>query len=245
MKKDKEIINWLDSDVDLANVVTTVKRYCKVENTAHIAMRIVRDFWYNRKEASVPNPSVEYRMTDDLYEYLNDLCESEDCKNGCQLMQEPDGTYYFQITGAIFYDTEDNYTGINTVKVYFKEFTWSVVTFDDKERHRSVPIKYRYRNGACSFMIDGIEIIVLDCRDMRKDPSINLERYSDVCILSVSYRDESDCFLRHIIPNTWLYGSTSSKFDEGQEVHPEFINAAREYIKEHAITKEMQEVPDD
>lgn len=233
MKKDKEIINWLDSDIDLANVVTTVKRYCKVENAEYITMRIVRDFWYNRKDVNVHNPSVEYRVTDDLYEYLNDLCQCEDCKNGCQLMQELDGTYYFQITGAIFYDKEDNYTGINTVKVYFKRFTWSVVT------------KYRYRNGACFFMIDDIKIDVLDCRDMRKDPSINLERYSDVCILSVSYRDESDCFLCHIIPNTWLHGSTSSEFDEGQEVHPEFINAAREYIKEHAITKEMQEAPDD
>lgn len=219
--------DYLDDDSGWDDVILEIKERCKIENAEYIAMRIVRDFGYKH------SPSVEYRVTEDLYEDLNDLVQGEDCKNGCQLMQEPDGAYYFQITGSNIYDKEDKYAGTSTVKVYFKEFTWSA------------PIKYRYRNGACSFMVDGIEIVVLDCRDMRKDPSINLERYSDICILSVSYRDESDCFLHHIIPNTWLYGSTSCEFDEGREVHPEFINAARAYIKEHAITKEMQEFSND
>lgn len=99
---------------------------------------------------------------------------------------------------------------------------------------------YQYKNGACFFMIDGIEVEVLALRDMREDPSIGFERYSDVCIPSISYTDPDGNFIHHPIPNTWLYGSTSSEFGEGKPVHREFINAAREYIKEHNITPELQ-----
>ena len=101
-------------------------------------------------------------------------------------------------------------------------------------------IRYHYNNGACFFMIDGIEVEVLALRDMCEDPSIGFERYSDVCIPSISYTDTDDNFIHHPIPNAWLYGSTSSEFDEGKPVHKEFIDAAREYIKEHEITPELQ-----
>ena len=102
-------------------------------------------------------------------------------------------------------------------------------------------IRYQYRDGACYFIVDGIEVDVLDLRDMRKASDIGIERYVDICIPSIMYKDEDDSLLYHLIPGAWLYGSTTSDFNKGEEVHPEFINAARDYIKEHHITKEMQE----
>lgn len=124
MGRDREIINWLDSEAGW--VINEIKSRCKLEDAEYIAMKIVRDFGYRRKDVYVPNPSTDYTLTSDinLYDELSDLVQGEDCKNGCQLHQELDGTYYFQITGANFYDKEDRYAGTDTVKVWFKEFKW-------------------------------------------------------------------------------------------------------------------------
>lgn len=125
---DKCIINWMDEDkaeTGWDDIVNEVKARCKIEDAKFVVAKIVRDFGYNRKDAQIPNPSTEYRMFDDLYEELDDLCQGEDCKNGCQLYQEPDGTYYFQITGQCFSDARtDKIVGCDTVKIWFKEFVW-------------------------------------------------------------------------------------------------------------------------
>lgn len=105
-------------------------------------------------------------------------------------------------------------------------------------------IRYQYKDGDCFFIVDGIEVEVMGLRSMRKSSRVNKETYTDVCILTISYTDEDGMYLYHVIPDAWLYGSTSDDFEEGAEVQPEFIEAAREYIKEHNITKEMQEVQD-
>ena len=105
------------------------------------------------------------------------------------------------------------------------------------------PIRYQYKDGSCSFIVDGIEVMVLDLRDMRKDPVFGAARYADICIPVIHY-DDGDIRMDHPIPNAWLYGSTSEEFEEGMPVHKEFLDAAREYIKKHNITKEMQEVQD-
>lgn len=114
---------------------------------------------------------------------------------------------------------------------------------DDVKAEQDSVIRYQYDGGSCYFILDGIEITVFDLREMRKDPGIDLARYSDVCVLAINYQDEDGTFLYHIIP-AWLYGSTSDDFDEGKPVDDYFIKAAREYIKEHNITKDMQEVQD-
>lgn len=101
-------------------------------------------------------------------------------------------------------------------------------------------IKYQYKDGMCFFRIDGIEIEILDLRDMRKTAILGIERYADVCIPVVAYTDPDGNYTHHPIPNAWLYGSTSHDFDEGEPVHDPFIEAAREYIKEHNITPELQ-----
>lgn len=122
--EDKLIIDWLDSEADWGDIVNEIKDRCKLNSTEVIAMKIVSDFGYVRKDAHVPRLSVRYQITEDLYEDLDELCQCEDCKNGVQLYQESDGTYYFQITGANFYDKEDKYAGIDTVKIWFKDFDW-------------------------------------------------------------------------------------------------------------------------
>ena len=114
---------------------------------------------------------------------------------------------------------------------------------DEIKTEQDPVIRYQYDGGSCFFILDGIEVTVFDLRDMRKDPSIDLARYSDVCVLAINYKDEDGMFLYHIIP-AWLYGSTSDDFNEGKPVDDYFINTAREYIKAHHITKEMQEVQD-
>lgn len=127
---DECIINWADEKYeedppDWSDIVNEIKARCKIEDAKYVAAKIVRDFGYNRKDAQIPNPKTEYRMFGNLYEELDDLCQCEDCKNGCQLYREPDGTYYFQITGQCFSDKRtDKIVGCDTVKVWFKEFKW-------------------------------------------------------------------------------------------------------------------------
>lgn len=124
--KPELIIDYLDDDKsDWSDIIFKIKELCNIEQAEYIAMKIVRDFGYRRKDdAHVPNPATGYSLTDDLYEYLNDLCQCEDCKNGVQIYRDTDDQYYFQITGANFYDKEGKYAGTDTVKVWFKEFIW-------------------------------------------------------------------------------------------------------------------------
>lgn len=116
------IIDWSDQKSSWSEIITKIKELCGLENAEYIATKVVRDFGFRRKDVYVPNPATVYDLTDNLYNYLDNLIQDEDCKNGCQLYQESDGTYYFQITGSNFY--EHNYAGTDTIKVWFKEFVW-------------------------------------------------------------------------------------------------------------------------
>lgn len=105
-------------------------------------------------------------------------------------------------------------------------------------------IRYQYKDGNCFFMIDDIEVEVHDLRSMRESPRVGKELYADICVLAISYNDEDGMCMYHVVPDVWLYGSTSDDFNEGQPVHKEFIDAAHDFIKVNHITKEMQEVKD-
>lgn len=113
---------------------------------------------------------------------------------------------------------------------------------DDVKAERDSVIRYQYKDGTCFFVVDDIEVEVLDLRSMRKSSRVGKEMYADVCIPSISYTDEDGSLMYHPIPDAWLYGSTSCDFSEGKPVHQTFIDAARRYINVHNITKEMQEV---
>jgi hypothetical protein len=103
-----------------------IETLCHLENAEWIAVKIVRDFGYNRKDPYIPNPMTSYQITDDLYEFTNNLIDYVDCKNGVQIYQDTDtGEYYLQITGQLFFDKNtDKPIGEDTVKVYYKEFVW-------------------------------------------------------------------------------------------------------------------------
>lgn len=95
---------------------------------------------------------------------------------------------------------------------------------------------YQYNEeGGCYFMVDGIEVMVADLRDMRGD-----QKYFDICVPVIDYK-EDDIWIQHVIPDCWLYGSRGEEFDDFKPVHEEFLNAARQYIIKYKITKEMQE----
>lgn len=115
---------------------------------------------------------------------------------------------------------------------------------DEVKAEQDSTIRYQYRDGNCYFIIDDIEVEVQDLRSMRKSPCVGKETYANVCVLTISYTDEDGMYMYHVVPDAWLYGSMSHDFDEGEPVHDQFIAAARKYIKEHNITKEMQEVQD-
>lgn len=101
--------------------------------------------------------------------------------------------------------------------------------------------QYDDEGSSCFFMVDGVRFDVYDLRSMRPCPRVNKETYADVCVLNCDFIEDG-AMLFHIIPATWLYGSTTSEFDEGKPVHDEFLQAAKEYIQRHHITPEMQKL---
>ena len=58
-----------------------------------------------------------------LYEWLDNMIQTEDCKNGTRICKQGD-EYYFSIVGSNYYTSDDTYLGTNEVKIYFKEFVW-------------------------------------------------------------------------------------------------------------------------
>ena len=114
---------------------------------------------------------------------------------------------------------------------------------DNAKTVQDSDIRYHYKyDGNCYFIVDGIEIEVYDLRSMREAQYAGKETYTDVCVLFISYTDSDGNLMGHLIPDAWLYGSTSKAFEEGAKVHQGFIDVARKYIKKHSVTKEMQEV---
>ena len=132
MQEVKEIINWADEKYednppDWSEIITELKKRFKVEDAEYIAIKEEHDYGYKRKDPNIPNVSIHYAVVknEDLYDYLDDLCQGEDCKNGVQLNQHKDGTYEFFISGSNFYDGKTGkYAGTDEVRVYLKEFVW-------------------------------------------------------------------------------------------------------------------------
>ena len=131
MQGRKEIINWADednADTGWDEIVCELKERFNVDDAKYIAIKEEHDYGYRRKDPHVPNVSTHYAIveSDELYEYLDELCQGEDCKNGVQLNQYEDGTYEFCISGSNFYDGKTNtYAGTDEVRVYLKEFKWT------------------------------------------------------------------------------------------------------------------------
>ena len=98
---------------------------CHLENAEWIVCKVIRDFGYTRINPYKPNPKTSYLITDDLFEFIDELIQSEDSKNGVQIYQDTDTKEYcLQITGAVFFDKIGKPITEDKVKVYFKEFIW-------------------------------------------------------------------------------------------------------------------------
>lgn len=95
--------------------------------------------------------------------------------------------------------------------------------------------RYMYdKFGACAFMYKGVEFCVKDLRNMRKvEDGRNIELYSDICVVCCVYKDEDDCWIMHVLPDAWLYGSTGDEFNKYKPVHNEFLKAADKYIEKY------------
>lgn len=109
---------------DWCEVTDYVAKTCGIKDAKVIVMKIEEDFGYNRTDAHTPNIKTYYNITEDLYDWLDELIQVEACKNGCQLYEDDKGVPYFCVTGANFYDKNDNHAGTDTVRVYFKELVW-------------------------------------------------------------------------------------------------------------------------
>ena len=95
--------------------------------------------------------------------------------------------------------------------------------------------RYMYdKSGACTFKYKGIEFDVQDLRNMRKvDDDRSIELYSDVCVVCCVHKEEDSCWMLHVLPDTWLYGSTGDEFEKYRPVHSEFLKAADKYIEKY------------
>lgn len=111
----RQIDSWND-DTSFTDMIQDIKDTFKLK-TDIIAIKVENKLSYSN--------GTWYDCTSDLYEWLDDRVQCEDCKNGCQLYEEDNGDIYFCITGSNYYDKEtDEYRGTDEVHVYFKDFVW-------------------------------------------------------------------------------------------------------------------------
>lgn len=116
----KLIVDYLDDDnwneKGFDEIILDIKERCGL-NTEYTLCKVQNELSYSK--------AVCLNVTCDLYEFLNDLIQCHDCKNGCQMYEDETGIPYFCITGSNYYDRETNkYKGTDEVHVYFKNVDW-------------------------------------------------------------------------------------------------------------------------
>ena len=103
-------------DMDWAEVIDLICTKCNL-TTDLIVCKIEKRRWYNADYYNI-TPKEE------LYEYLSQLVQCEDCKNGCEL-REDNGEVYFTIVGSNRYDSEtDEFIATDIVNVKFRNYIW-------------------------------------------------------------------------------------------------------------------------
>ena len=115
---DRESRELVKDYLDLEGPYDFIEDISKVFNLTYdyVAILITEDLGWKR------NLNTYYTVVskDDLYDYLDDLIQGSDCKNGTQLYKD-----MFCITGANYYDRDsDTYKGTDEVRVKFKNFNW-------------------------------------------------------------------------------------------------------------------------
>lgn len=85
-------------------------------HTDYVVLQITEDFGYRK----TTNTYYDIVSMDNLYDYLDDLIQCNDCKNGTQLYKD-----MFCITGANYYERDsETYKGTDEVRIVFKNFEW-------------------------------------------------------------------------------------------------------------------------
>ena len=102
-------------NMDFSQSVELIKEKCGL-NSEWYVVKIDVNTWHNY---------TYFEMTSEncLNEYLADLIDSSDCKNGCELRTENDEVY-LSILGSNKYDEYDNLIGTDEVRVYLRNFKW-------------------------------------------------------------------------------------------------------------------------
>lgn len=84
----------------------------------YVILQITEDFGYR----TYTHTYYDLVSRDDLYNYLDDLIQCHDCKNGTQLYKD-----MFCITGADYYKDSETYIGTDEVRIKFKNFNWEAL----------------------------------------------------------------------------------------------------------------------
>lgn len=96
-------------------ICNDVREQFDLKDADAIAIKVVR--YIGEEERGTEHNIIR---SDDLCSTLNDILESTDFKNGCQLYED-----HFQITGGAWFDEKTGTpVGFSYVKVYLKEYVW-------------------------------------------------------------------------------------------------------------------------
>lgn len=147
------------------------------------------------------------RKHKEIMKWLNGLKNNEHVKNDPALK-----TRYEQYLGAELASSITSEADLNSIESEIKPY-------------------YSYKDGSCYFEYKGVRFTVADLRSMRESPRVAKETYFDICVVLVD-RWRDDVWQYDILP-TYCCGSTTEEFDEGQEVHDLFIEAADEYLEKN------------
>lgn len=122
MMSRKLLIDWTDEshvNDSWSDIIDTIREQFGL--TEHLVA--VKIKYYLSYRTSVVYELLDY---DNLYEWLDQFTQIQECKNGIQLYQGEDtGEKYLCITGQNYYDRDtDKYKGTDEVHLYFKEYVW-------------------------------------------------------------------------------------------------------------------------
>ena len=118
---DRESRELVKDYLDLEDEYDFIEDISKTFNLTedYVAVQITEDFGYRLRTHTY----YDVVSRDNLYDYLNDLIQCNDCKNGTQLYKD-----MFCITGANYYDGDsDTYAGTDEVRIKFKNFNWEAL----------------------------------------------------------------------------------------------------------------------
>lgn len=115
-----EVIDFTEEkfrDMDFSTIIKTTLEYCGIK-TDVVELKILEDLSYRQSERYVICNNAR-----ELYEFLDDLVEGSDCKNGLHICETNIlKQKYFCIFGSPYYDKKtDECRGIDNIKVFFNE----------------------------------------------------------------------------------------------------------------------------